>query len=103
MNFQTYLSTLTEAKAELDIDSLVKTINRMTERNDHTGSVMKLAEFLKAKQHIKILTGIKMMQDGYGHMPSQLSELREYERKELMKQVEDEYGKVVADKINSAF
>lgn len=92
-----------EAGDSSSVDSLVKKISKKTDQNDHTGSVMDLAKFLNATNHIKILTAFQQLHVLYGHMPSQLIELRDYETKELLRQVEAKYGKEARDKINSAF
>jgi hypothetical protein len=85
------------------IEKLIKEIAKKTDYNDHTGSIMDLAIFLKNKKSQKILKAFMDLQDAYGHTPSQIIELRSYELKELIKQTEQNYGKITADKIYSAF
>ena len=85
------------------VEVLVNKIAELTDDNDHNGSVMVLAEFLKAQRSIKIMKAIKELHNLYGHMPSQLIELRSYELKELLKQVTQKYGEEIADKVKGAF
>ena len=82
---------------------LIKAIAKKTDNNMHTESVMVLANFLENGKSQKILRAIMDLHLLYGSMPTQLQELREFERKELLKQVAQKHGKEAAEKINSAF
>lgn len=108
MKFQTYINrTMTENKVTgahgQTIDELIQSIEELTDENDHTKAVLELARFLTNEKSIKILNAIKTMHNVYGSLPTQLIELRDIERKELIKNIEKNYGKDIAQKVNAAF
>lgn len=86
-----------------DIYKLMDDIADLTDINDHNGSVMALAQFLKAGKSIKIMKAIKELHNIYGSMPSQLIELRSFELKELLKQVAQKYGEEMVVKVKEQF
>ena len=96
-------NVINEASDKTTIDSLVADIEKLTDENAHTYSVLRLAEFLKNKKSINILKAINTLHDLYGSMPEQLIDLRGFERQELLKQVESKFGKDIRNRINSAF
>jgi DNA-binding ferritin-like protein len=96
------IKILTENQ-DKDFDNIFNKIAEQTDQNDHTGSVITLAKFLKDKKSEKILTNIHNIHKIVGNMPSELSKYRETIRKDLMKLAERKVGKEKADKLNGAF
>lgn len=82
---------------------IIDKIEQLTDENDHNGAVMVLAKFLKSPQHIRIMKAIQELHDAYGHMPSQLIDLRGFELKELLKDFAKRYGEQLAKKVQGAF
>ena len=65
---------------------VIQKIAQMTNRNDHTGSLLLLAKELKDREAIKLLGSIKDMHKVYGHMPQELRTLRNVIHDNLMRQ-----------------
>lgn len=95
-------TSIEEGKDSIGTDLLEK-IAELTDENDHNGAVMVLAQFLKEKKHIRIMKAIQELHDAYGHMPSQLIDLRTFELKELIKLVAEKYGDEISQKVKGAF
>lgn len=75
----------------------------MTDRNDHTGSVLALAEALKARDQEKALRAIVVIQNYMGHMPSDLSALRYKILTGLLATAKREVGPVAYRHLHEAF
>ena len=54
----------------------IKKIEKMTDRNDHTGSLMHLAKLLGDRKGLEALKGIMMTHKALGHMPEGLMRTR---------------------------
>jgi len=52
--------------------ALIARIAKMTDENDHTGSILALAEALKMPRQAKALRAVEVLHDYHGHMPSGL-------------------------------
>jgi hypothetical protein len=103
-NAKKLLSSINEVKASPEVvEKLIKTITKFVDRNFNTEAILEIAKFVKDTQHMKILQAFIELHGLYGSMPSQLIELRGYELKELIKLVEKQYGRDVAERIQSAF
>jgi hypothetical protein len=89
--------------SNIDVTGLVKKIEKHTDRNAHTESVIELAKFLKEKSMEKILNSIMDIHMEMGSMPSELSKLRGQILDELLKLVKTKYGYDIYTQINSAF
>jgi hypothetical protein len=89
--------------SNVDVSSLVKTIEKHTDRNAHTESVLELAKFLKEKSMEKILNSIMDIHMEMGSMPQELMKLRQQILDELMKLVRNKYGNDIYKQINSAY
>lgn len=88
---------------DVDVSDLVKKIQKHTDRNAHTESVLELAKFLKEKKMENILNSIMDIHMEMGSMPVELSKLRGQILDELMKFVKTKYGYDIYTQINSAF
>jgi len=97
------LSGIERIDESKDFDVVFKKIEKQTDENDHTGSIMTLAKFLKDKKSEKILSMIIGIHKIVGHMPSPLIDYRSSIRKDLMKLAEKKLGKEKASKLNGAF
>ena len=75
----------------------------MTDRNDHTGSVLALAEALKAREQEKVLRAIMVIQNYMMEMPRDLSALRQKILNGLLATAKREVGPVVYRHLHEAF
>ena len=68
---------------------VIQKIAKLTDRNDHTESLLLLAKELRDKEAVKLLGNIKDMHKVYGHMPDELRKLRNVIYDNLMRQSKD--------------
>jgi hypothetical protein len=87
----------------LDIKPIVAKIAKLTDRNDHTGSVLELATFLNDTKSVKLLQAIQTIHTIEGSMPSEISKYRDGILKDLMGKVKSKYGADAYKEINGAF
>lgn len=91
-----YAPQLDEKKEfkQSDIDTVAK----LTDRNEHTKSLMHIAKVMGERKHLKKLELIYKMHNEYGHMPSGLKSLRDEIYDDLKKEMkkysngDDMYG-----------
>jgi hypothetical protein len=89
--------------SNIDVSSLVKTIEKHTDRNAHTEAVLELAKFLKQKKFENILNSIMDIHMEMKSMPQELMKLRQQILDELMKMVRNKFGNDIYKQINSAY
>ena len=70
----------------------IKKIAQMTDRNDHTGSLMHLAKLLGDRKGLEALKGIMMTHKALGHMPDGLMRTRNQIYDNLMRQSSSKYS-----------
>jgi len=70
----------------------IKKIAQMTDRNDHTGSLMHLAKLLGDRKGLDALKGIMMTHKALGHMPDGLMRTRNQIYDNLMRQSSSKYS-----------
>ena len=70
----------------------IKKIAQMTDRNDHTGSLMHLAKLLGDRKGLDALKGIMMTHKALGHMPDGLMRTRNQIHDNLMRQSSSKYS-----------
>ena len=70
----------------------IKKIQKMTDRNDHTGSLMHLAKLLGDRKGLEALKGIMMTHKALGHMPEGLMKTRNQIYDNLMRQSSSKYS-----------
>ena len=87
----------------LDTKQIVAKIAKLTDRNDHTGSVLELATFLNDTKTVKLLQAIQTIHTIEGSMPSEISKYRDNILKDLMSKVKSKYGSDAAKELNGAF
>ena len=92
-----------QEEVNVDVSGLVKTIEKHTDRNAHTESVLELAKFLKQKKFENILNSIMDIHMEMRSMPQELMKLRQQILDELMKLVRNKYGNDIYKQINSAY
>ena len=73
-------------------DADIKKIAQMTDRNDHTGSLMHLAKLLGDRKGLDALKGIMMTHKALGHMPEGLIKTRNQIYDNLMRQSSSKYS-----------
>ena len=84
------IEELVEKKEMSDAD--IKKIEKMTDRNDHTGSLMHLAKLLGDRKGLDALKGIMMTHKALGHMPEGLMKTRNQIYDNLMRQSSSKYS-----------
>ena len=87
----------------LDIKPIVAKIAKLTDRNDHTGSVLELATFLNDTKSVKLLQAIQTIHTIEGSMPSEISKYRDNILKDLMNKFKSKYGQDSFNQLNGAF
>ena len=87
----------------LDIKPIVAKIAKLTDRNDHTGSVLELAKFLNDKKAVKALQAVQQIHDAEGSMPSEIAKYRSNVLNDLMNKIKSKHGADIAKQINGAF
>lgn len=76
-------------------DAIVKKIEKMTDSNDHTGTVVELAKFLGNKQFITIATAIQTIHNADKGMSPDLGKYREEIRQRILNGIQQKKGKDV--------
>jgi hypothetical protein len=87
----------------LDTKQIVAKIAKLTDRNDHTGSVMELATFLNDTKSVKKLQAIETIHTIEGSMPTEISKYRSSVLQDLMDKFAKKYGSDAAKELNGAF
>ena len=57
--------------------ALIAKIARLTDQNDHTGSILALAEALKQRENVKALEAVEVLHKRFGYMPAGLRAVRD--------------------------
>jgi hypothetical protein len=86
-----------------DTKPIIAKIAKLTDRNDHTGSVMELATFLNDTKSVKKLQAIETIHTIEGSMPTEISKYRSSVLKDLMDKFKSKYGSDAAKELNGAF
>lgn len=81
----------------------VKAIAKYTDNNDHTEAVLELARGLKLPKYIKAVQCVEGLHTFYGQMPSNLSQIREELKNNLLGFVKQEYGEEEMKRVKAAF
>ena len=84
------------------IKDLCNKIEAATDRNDHNGAALHLAEFVGQK-FTKIVKAIQVIHEHEGSMPFPLVEYRRQVIKNMLHCVTQQHGEEVAIQINSSF
>ena len=87
----------------LDTKQIVAKIAKLTDRNDHTGSVIELATFLNDTKSVKKLQADKRQVAVNNQLTSVISKYRDSILKDLMSKVKSKYGSDAAKEVNGAF
>jgi len=87
--------------SDKDIDEIAD----LTDGNDHTGALLVLYEkVLKNRKAANALKAIIVLQDYFGHLPGEISKLRDKEFYEpAMKAVKSKFDADTAERIHGAF
>jgi len=94
---------MTKLISDSKLRVLKSAIEKFTDHNEHTYSVLVLADFMGSGQaHIR-LNEILKEHDRLGHMPYELIQERTKIREKLIEQVSEDYGPKAGHIINSAF
>ena len=102
-NILSETKVVTGLKESVNVEPIVKKIEKLTDRNAHTEAVLEFAKFMKMGAFENILNSMLDMQKEFGHTPKELMDLRTNIYNELMKQCQSKYGKEVSSQINSIF
>jgi hypothetical protein len=102
MGIKDYLMTEV-GPVDKKFEKLVKEIAKATDNNEHTISLLLLAEYLGNKNYVEILKGIDMIHMAYGNMTTELGKLRDKVAKELYDIAYTKLGSVKYDKVMSSY
>jgi hypothetical protein len=83
--------------------ALIARIAEMTDRNDHTGSVIELSRALRNERTTKALRAIDALHEFYGHMPSDLRMMRDGIHEGLLKVAKRETDAETYRRLHGAF
>ena len=88
-----------------DIDDIVSSIKKLTDRNNHTDAVFYLAVKVKERKFITIAKSIKAIHDAEGSIPPGLSETRMWLKNSIIDYLEKSVrlDKEQISKIRKAF
>jgi hypothetical protein len=86
-----------------DTTEIIKKIAKLTDRNDHTASVMELATFLNNTKAVKLIQAIETIHTIEGSMPTEISKYRSSVLQDLMDIFAKKYGSDAAKELNGAF
>ena len=75
----------------------------MTDQNDHTGSILALAEALKMNRQVKALRAVEVLHDYHGHMPSSLRTERDGISKVVMAEAKESTDAETYQRLYRAF
>lgn len=98
-----YKEFLAEAYKQQNIARVVRTLEHMTDINDHGGALLFLAKQLNSSRHVSIMEGIMKIHQAEGSMPSELIKYRTSVMNELLKLAKRNYSKEDYALINGAF
>jgi hypothetical protein len=90
-------------KPKQKIVLLAKNIQKLTDINDHTGAVLKLAKFLKDPYYISVLNGIEKVHNKLGYLPAEYSSARNFTLNQLLNIAKDKLPGVEYQLINKSF
>jgi hypothetical protein len=86
-----YTKDILQEGKEFPIDVLKK-IENLTDDNDHQAARILLAKTMRDKKLLSAYEGIKAIQDFYGHLPRELSQLRYDIDKKMFERVKKNYS-----------
>lgn len=84
-------------------EKVVKEIAKATDNNEHTISLLLLAEYLKSKDYVDIFKGIDMIHMAYGSMTSELNKVRDKAAREIYSLAEQKLEKSEYNKLMAAY
>ena len=74
-------------------DAVIKNLEDMTDVNDHSGRIIKIAQIIKNKKAEKALKAINDIASYFGSMPFELSKVRNVIMDRMESDIEKKYGK----------
>ncbi|PNX49197.1 MAG: hypothetical protein BV459_00560 [Thermoplasmata archaeon M11B2D] len=100
--------TVTEAKEltmqqQAILGKAIKSIEKKTSRNDHTGALQELADLVGAKQISAVMTHIAAIQKMLGYAPKDLQKFRDSYLEVLLKYVKEQYDEDAVKEVRGAF
>ena len=81
--FAKMVNEAAEEKVSSPIRNLADKMEKFTDNNQHTESLMALATYLKSKKHQTVLKSIDGIHNAEGSLPSEISKYRDSIYKEL--------------------
>ena len=85
-----------------ELETLCKELEQLTWDNEHTGALMRIAEYFVMTDYYAIFRAIETIHDAERCMPFDLSGYRHRKAKQMMAVIKERYGKEVHDKIYSS-
>lgn len=90
-------------KPKQKIVLLAKNIEKLTDINDHTGAVLKLAKFLKDPYYITLLNGIVKVHNKLNYLPGEYLSARNFTLNQLLNIAKDKLPGVEYELIKKSF
>lgn len=94
--------SLSEAKGDAVVDKLVADVADATDRNDHTGSLVLIAKWLKDRRMIKRLEAIETITMLDGSLDTHIGQYRLSLMKKLLKLAQSRLSKEQFEALNGA-
>lgn len=87
---------------DVDFKIMLKKAANQTDWNDHTGSLLTIAEFFKYKNLVTVFNAIIQLHEMEGSMPEHLEQYRAEKAKQLKRYIFSDYSQCVLDMVNKS-
>ena len=85
-----------------ELENLCKELKQLTWNNDHTGALMRIADYFRMADYYAIFKAIETIHDAERCMPYDLSGYRRRKSREMMDAIKQHHGREVHDVIYSS-
>ena len=85
-----------------ELETLCKELKQLTWDNEHTGALVRIADYFRMADYYAIFKAIETIHDAERCMPSDLGVYRRRKSKEMMDAIKQHHGGEVHDKIYSS-
>jgi len=85
-----------------ELENLCKELKQLTWDNDHTGALIRIADYFRMADYYAIFKAIETIHDAERCMPYDLGAYRRRKSKEMMDAIKQHHGGEVHDKIYSS-
>ena len=85
-----------------ELENLCKELKQLTWNNDHTGALIRIADYFRMADYYAIFKAIETIHDAERCMPYDLGSYRRMKSNQMMAAIKEQYGEEVHDKIYSS-